>query len=260
MSLVFSLDVGDHIPTLQLMWPGWDTALREEDRGPPQTVKPHRALSSWMELEGPLCPSLWSSCEQETLTRRKVCLLIFGGVTVLGGGPRAHTPHPEALPNPLGASSFSFDFCGLLWFHEACELRPLTRVPPPSRSCWRSFQDGAVVSSSPRLLLGKSLARRGLFFLGDSVGRWMWPGWSSSHGLLPPPRELASQPWAPSGWSPHHHHHQGRFWGLSTGRRQIQPNTGFSLSSLPGGESGEANVNLLSPDVRAHSPPPFVGS
>ena len=40
MSLVFSLDIGDHIPTLQLMWPGWDMALWEEGRGPPQTVKP----------------------------------------------------------------------------------------------------------------------------------------------------------------------------------------------------------------------------
>lgn len=116
-------------------------------------------------------------------------MLIFGGVTVLGGGPRAHTPHPEELPNPPGASNFSFDlFYDLLWSHEACEFRRLTRVPPPSRSCWRSFQDGPVVSSSPRLLLGKSLAGRGLFFLGDFVGRWMWPGWSSSHDLLPPPR------------------------------------------------------------------------
>lgn len=61
-------------------------------------------------------------------------------------------------------------------------------MPPPSRSCWRSFQDDTEVSSSPRPMHGKSLAGRGLFFLGDLVGRLMWPGWGSSHGLLPPPR------------------------------------------------------------------------
>lgn len=47
--MVFSLDVGDHIPTLQLMWPGWDMALREEGRGPPQTVKPPQ---SPLQLDG----------------------------------------------------------------------------------------------------------------------------------------------------------------------------------------------------------------
>lgn len=182
-------------------------------------------------------------------------MLIFGGVTVLGGGLRAHTPHPEELPNPLGASSFSFDLLyDLLWFHEGCEFRRLTRVPPPSRSCWHSFQDGPVVSSSPRLMLGKSLAGMGLFFLGDFVGRWMWPGWSSSHGLLPPPRRAGLSalgsfwvvtPPPPSGALPGTFH-----------RKEADP-AGHRVFF---GECGDTNVNLLSPDVRAHSPPPFVGS
>lgn len=60
MSLVFSLDVGDHIPTFQLMWPGWDVALRGEGRGPPQTVRPPQSPLQLGGTGGTLCPSLWS--------------------------------------------------------------------------------------------------------------------------------------------------------------------------------------------------------
>ena len=78
------------------------------------TLKMGFKLSS-VELEGPCAPHCGLPCEQETLTSRKACLLIFGDVTAgrwLPCGPtssRAHTPHPEELPKPLGASSFSFD-------------------------------------------------------------------------------------------------------------------------------------------------------
>lgn len=190
----FFLDVGDHIPTFQLMWPGWGVALRGRGSGAStDSEAPTEALSSSVELEGPCAPHCGLPREQETLTSRKACLLIFGDVTA--GEVAALTglqpvgPHSHALErSSIGAFSFSFDLFLICFGSTKPANSGYSRGCPTISRLRRSFQDGAEVSSSPRPMR-EVPGREGLFFLGDLVGRWIWPEWGSSHSLLPPPRE-----------------------------------------------------------------------
>lgn len=116
MSLVFSLDIGDHIPTFQLMWPGWDMALRGEGRGLHSEAPTEPSPVRW-NWRAPCAPHSGLLCKQETLTSRKASLLIFGDVTVLGGGcpvdppargPTFHTQRSSQTPLRLPVSVLIF--------------------------------------------------------------------------------------------------------------------------------------------------------
>lgn len=162
----------------------------------------------WLDETGwPLRPSLRPLLRAgDTLTRRKVCLLIFGDATVLGAGCPVdqqvhwtHGPHPEELPNPLGLQVLVLIFLCLLWFHEACELGQLTRLLPPASEPLALLPGWRCGFTQPepggRPMHGKPQDGSGLLLPEDLVGRldvaWAW--------LFPHPPAFPQMSWPRGG-------------------------------------------------------------